>query len=119
MSWGNLREKYSASVTSTESSIAEINVNNVERLSLDFTVTGQPLSSFRVCGRLHPAGGYNELYATSEDYTSPTGLLIGTSSDLTSLSGKGWLIIDTRALEVIQINCSSFGEAGVEVLAGG
>ena len=118
MSWGNLREKYSASLTTSEVVIANISVNNIERLSLEIT-TDSPLATFVINSRLHSAGAFNELYSSSEDYLSPTGLLIGTSSDLTSLSGTGWLILDTRALELVQLECSAATTAEIEVFAGG
>ena len=119
MSWGNLREKYSASVTSSESIVAEITVNNVDKIALELVVASNPLATFVIKGRFHSAGQFNTLYSTTADYTNLTGLLIGTSGDLTALSGTGWLIMDAGALEVIQIVCSSSSTSTIDILAGG
>jgi len=119
MSWGNLREKYTASLTASESIVANIDVTHVERVSVEVSVSGDPLNSFSLHGRFHPAGSYRELYASAEDYTSPSGLLIGTSGDLSSLGGIGWFILDTRALDVLQIKSSSFSETALNLFVGG
>ena len=118
MSWGNLREIYTKSLTTSQVVVANIDVNHIERLSLEI-VSDNPLATFVINGRLHPAGSYNELYASSEDYSTPSGLLIGTSGDLTSLSGTGWLIMDTQALDIIQIESSSATTSAIEIYAGG
>ena len=119
VSWGNLREKYSASLTTSASTVAEITVNNVDKVSLEIVVASNPLATFVVKGRFHSAGQFNTLYSTTADYTNLTGLLVGTSGDLTALSGTGWLIMDVGALEVVQIVCSSSSTSTIDILAGG
>jgi len=119
VSWGNLREKYSASLTTAETIVANIDVTHVERLAVEVDVSGSPLATFVVNARFHPAGTFNELYSSSGDYSGPTGLLIATSSDLTSLAGTGWLILDTRALDVVQIQCSSQSASTIAMFVGG
>jgi hypothetical protein len=116
VSWGNLREKYSNSITS-EQVVAQIEVNHVEVLSLEITATGDPLSSFVVNARLHPAGSFIEMYSSTVDYSAPSGLIIGSSCSLPSLSGTGWLILDTRGLDVIQIEAGSSGTTTLSILA--
>ena len=118
MSWGNLREKYSESITS-EQVIANIEVNHVETLSLEVNTTGDPLSSFVINARIHPAGSFIEFFSSDISYKAPSGMIIGSSCDLTSLNGTGWLILDTRGLDIVQIEASSSGTTTVDILAGG
>lgn len=119
MSWGNIRETFTESLTASISDVANISVNHVEVISIELSVTGDPLASFSIYGRFHPAGTYNELYSSSADFNTPTGLLIGTSGDLTVLNSTGWFIMDTRGLDLVKIKGSSSGTTTLGVLAGG
>ena len=59
------------------------------------------------------------MYSTDIDYSAPSGLMLGSSCDLTSLSGTGWIIMDTRGLDIIQIEATSSGTSTISLLAGG
>jgi len=56
-------------------------------------------------------GGVNfeTLYSASSDYTSPSGILVGVSSDLTVLAvdARGWFILDCTALDLLRIQASA------------
>jgi hypothetical protein len=55
------------------------------------------------------------LYSSAGNFTSPAGLLIGTSGDLTILGAgaTGWFIMRTTALWSVRITATSAGNAGV------
>ena len=52
---------------------------------------------------------YETLYSSPTDYTSPVGILVGTSGDLTILAADatGWFILDCSALHKIKIQASA------------
>lgn len=102
--------------------ILEMNVKGLERLFAEIAVTVQALDAFRVDARAHEDGSYQTLYSTAANYTSPAGLLVGASGDLTvqAAGTSGWLILDVRGMESLRLQASSGNAAGstVAVYAG-
>lgn len=52
---------------------------------------------------------FDTLYSTAGDYTSPTGILVGTSGDLTILAADaiGWFMLDCSSINVLRIQASA------------
>ncbi len=52
---------------------------------------------------------FDTLYSASGDYTSPSGLLIGCSGDLTILAADavGWFILDVKGIHSIRVQASA------------
>ena len=103
--------------------IFERDVRGVDRLFLEAAVTGQALDAFIIQAKSHPDGSYQTLYSTAGDYTGPTGILVGTSGDLTIIAAgaSGWFIMDVSSLAFVRVQASSGNVAGstVSVYAGG
>lgn len=98
----------SATVSTSLDFVANIPVEDRETLGIEVTVTTAALDQFAILGKLSDAGTYQTLFSTSADFTSPTGLLVGTSGDLTAQAvGTGWFIMDCDGLSSVQIKAAS------------
>jgi hypothetical protein len=100
--------------------LCTINVENYERLIAQIVVAGQALDAFQI--QVQTNGDFFSLYSTAADFTSPQGLLVGSSGDLTTQAvGTGWLILDVRGVSHVRLQASSGNVAGstVSVYAGG
>lgn len=98
-----------------------LDVNFLERLCVEISVADQDLDGLVIKGRMHSAGTFLTLFDAAGDYTSPAGILVGASGDLTAIAaaGTGWFILDCLGFDQIQILASAVSNnAAVTVLAG-
>lgn len=104
---------------SGNTTLLELDTRDVSEVGVEVSVTGQDLDAFLIQGKVHPNGTYQTLYSAAGDFTSPEGLLIGASGDLTVLAAaaSGWLLLDTRPLWAVKILASSGNVAGSTVTA--
>lgn len=116
-------EALAVSVAATGNTILkEFPVAGYSRIFVEFTVATNALDAFIISARSHIDAAFTTLYSASADYTTPTGLLVGTSSDLTSVSAgsSGWFIMDVASLDTVRIQASaSGGTAIVSIYVGG
>lgn len=101
--------------------LATFNVNFLERLCVEIANASQDLDGFQIAARFHSAGSFMTLYSTSGHFTSPSGILIGASGDLTGLAAgsSGWFILDCLGLDQVRIFASAVSNnAAVTVNAG-
>jgi hypothetical protein len=101
-----------------------IDVSRIARLWVEIAVSGQDLDAFLVKGRTHASGSYQTLVGSvAANYTSPAGIIVGASGDLTTLAAatSGWIALDVRGLNSIKLQASSGNVAGstVSAYAGG
>lgn len=84
-----------------------------DSLFVVLTVTGAALTGFTIAARPTPSQLASvTLYSTAADYTSPTGLLVGTSGDLTTQAvGTGWFIMDVSSTYNVELYAQSAGSA--------
>lgn len=102
--------------------ILEIPINEIKRLTVEIVNTVTAFDQFVILGRPNEDADYVTLYNASADFTSPVGVLVGTSGDLTSLGvATGWFIIDTNSLQSLKVQAAraSGSNAVVTVQAGG
>ena len=95
----------------------------LDRIMVEFAVTVQALDAFIIQAKATMAAAFVTLYSVTTDYTSPKGLLIGASGDLT-LQGAGttgWFIMEVSGLTEIKVQASAnvAGAATVSIYAGG
>lgn len=119
VSFGLVREKYSETVTTSESTIAQLTLHNAEFIMVEVQTTGSALTSFTIQMRGHPIAPFSDMFKSSEDYTNPKGLLRGSSCDLTTLNGNAWIMLDTRGVSDIKILASSSSSTDIELQIGG
>lgn len=101
--------------------LCTLDVNFVERLCIEVAVATQNLDGFVIKGRMHSGGSYLTLFDAAGDYTSPVGILIGASGDLTALAAgaTGWFILDCLGFDQIQLLASAVANnAAVTIRAG-
>jgi|GEM_PF-2134317 len=99
--------------------IAVFNVLGIERIMIQVVVTGQALDQFEIAARstLRTGNDPATLYNLSTDFTSPKGLIVGASGDLTTQGAgtTGTVIMDVKGLAEITLRASSGNAAGSTV----
>ncbi len=106
--WVQAKNELLSVIQTGNTALLTIPVEDVKELGLTFVVAGFALDTFLVQGRTHPDAAFVTLYSAAGDFTSPTGLVIDASGDLTTQAvGTGWLILDTRPLYEVKILASS------------
>ncbi len=94
----------------------------IEQIGVEIKPTVHALDAFLIQAKFHPSGDYVTLYSSAGSFTSPAGLLLGASGDLTILAAAatGWFILDTRGLYAVRVQCSGAADGTlVDVYAGG
>jgi hypothetical protein len=94
--------------------IKELEVSDIDSVTLDISNSGNALDQFEIQGKPVDGSTYRTLFSVAGDYTSPSGILIGTSGDLTSLisGGNGWLILYPKGFFKIRFQAAR--AAGVD-----
>lgn len=106
----------------TLTTIATIDVSNVDQIFVTTTVTTYALAAYQITAKPNSGASYVTLYSAAGDYTSPAGALIDASGDLTSQAvGAGWFILDVKGMSSVQLKATSSNVAGsgVTVSVGG
>ena len=103
---------------SGNTTILDIPTDAVEQVGISVVVAGFALDTFLVQGQFHPDSAFVTLFSAAGDFTSPAGLVIDASGDLTIQAvGTGWLVLNTRPLYAVRVQCSSGNAAGSTVSA--
>lgn len=74
---------------------------------------GFAFDAFQVQGKFHTDGAYVALYSAAAAFTSPAGLIVGASGDLTTLANgtTGWFVMEVRGLKSLRLQASANGTA--------
>ena len=107
---------------SGNTTLLDVPVYGLERLFVQFDVATNALDAFLIRARASADATTTTLYSSAGDFTSPSGLLVGASGDLTTLAAgsSGWFIMDVRGLWDVTIQASASGGAAVvDIYAGG
>lgn len=104
--------------------ILEMDVSQLARLALEIiNPGGNAFDVFRVDGKVHPSGNYVNLLAVTADYTTPAGIVVDASGDLTVLGAgaTGWLILDVLGFNKIRLQASAnvAGATSARLFVGG
>lgn len=103
-------DKINTTTTATTSltDIVEIDVEMSETLGCEIAVTTAALDMFAIQVKFTGAGSYQTLFSAAGDFTSPSGLLVGASGDLTTQAvGSGWFIMECDGISKVKIQAAS------------
>ncbi|MGE5524343.1 MAG: hypothetical protein ACM3SS_11555 [Rhodospirillaceae bacterium] len=108
---------------SGNTTVLEIDVTELEQIFVEVAVATKLLDAFIISGKAHRDGSYLTLYSAGADFTSPAGLLIDASGDITTQAAgsSGWFLMDVRGLVAVKLQASG-GDAvasSVSVYASG
>ena len=101
--------------------LCTLDVNFVERLCVEVGVATQALDVFQIQARMHSGGNFITLFSSAGHFTSPAGILIGASGDLTTLAAgaTGWFILDCLGFDQVRLVASAAANnAAVTIRAG-
>lgn len=118
--------KTDAAVTvplATNGDLIELDVSQVARLAIEIKNEGaNAFDAFLVQGKVHPDGNYVPLLSVASDYTTPAGIVVDASGDLTALGAgvTGWLILDVLGFNKIKLQASAaVGASSANIFVGG
>ena len=85
-----------------------IDVSHYGSIKVDITNGDNAFDAFSIQGSAD-GSNYDVLYDASVDFTSPSGILIGTSGNLTALAAatRGWFILDCSSLSSLKVQASA------------
>ncbi len=81
---------------------------NIDRALIDVAVATTALDQFVVQIRANGNSPYQTIYSAASDYTSPAGIMVGASGDLTALTAgsSGWVMLDVFGIESIRLRAA-------------
>jgi len=114
----SFKKSLAVAVPETLTSVLAVNVSGYERLTVSVDVTSHALDQFVVKGRNHGDGTLMTLFSAAGDFTSPAGMVVDASGDLTTQAvGSGWLALDVSGWDKIEVFAASGNVAGSVVSA--
>lgn len=106
----------SGSVVVTQGATDEVMTffpRGARRFGATVVVATNTLDAFQINFKFHADDTFHTVYDAAGEFTAPTGVLVGTSTDLTvAAAGSHWFILDTGGVYEVQIKASSAGAAG-------
>ena len=109
---GIVNDIAAVTVPNTSTLQATFAVGSKVRMMVKLTVATAALTNFAISARATTAAAYDTLYNTTADFTTPRGVLVGCSGDLTLQGvGAGWFIMDVRGMESVRLHATSGGTA--------
>lgn len=117
----NLKNLAVAVAGTGSTTIMELITLGLTRIFVHIGVSVHNLDAFAILGQGHPDASFDTLYSTSGQFTTPTGILVGCSGDLTAQAvGSGWFILDVTGLNAVKVTCSGTSDGTlVDVYASG
>ena len=116
-----LAEGVTVEVLAALTELGVYNVSDMEQISFHVLNADVTYDQFVISGRFINEGTWEVLFNTAADFTTPAGLLIGTSGDLTTIANTatGWFIMDTASLFEIKVEAASSGGASTSTVNAG
>lgn len=102
--------------------LLRIPTRGLSRVFVQFTVTSFALDAFQIQGKACNNASPVVLYSAAADFTSPNGMIIEASGDVTTQAAgsTGWALLDVKGLFEISFWASANGgTASVDIYAGG
>lgn len=104
--------------------IITLDVTQVARLALEIINAGaNAFDTFLVQGKVSHESNFITLLSAAADYTTPAGIVVDASGDLTILGAgaTGWLILDVLGFTKIKLQASAnvAGATSASIFAGG
>jgi hypothetical protein len=102
--------------------LLKLNVVGTTRLFVQISVATQALDAFIIAGKAHPEAANITLFSAAADFTTPGGIIVDASGDITTTAaaGTGWFIMNTFSMVEITISASgAVNNAAVSIWACG
>jgi hypothetical protein len=88
--------------------LIDIDVRDMRRIMIQVKPGANPLTGFEVHAQSATDADFVPFLAVASDYTSPQGILIGASGDLTTLAANtaGWLLMDVSGIATLRLKAN-------------
>ena len=105
------RDRTQVAVTLSDETLTVIDTimtGDRDSLSIQLANAGNVLDQFEVAGQVVVNGTFEVLFNAAADFTSPAGILIGASGDLTILAdaATGWLLLYPKGFYGLRIRAA-------------
>ncbi|SRR5258708_29883168 len=110
------------SIPAALTTLLDIDVSLISRISLEVKNTGaNAFTAFQINGKMDDAGDMVVMISAATHFTTPTGIIVDASGDLTVLGAGaiGWVFIDVLGLKRLQVRANSGTATTANVFAGG
>lgn len=111
---GLIAENASVSVaTSGNTTLLEVPTDNISFLGVSVAPVTNNLDAFVIQARMHANDTYQTIRSTAGQFTTPTGVMLDASGDMTTLAAAatGWFLLDVLPFHSIKILASATGGA--------
>ena len=117
----NIVSGEAVTVTSALTVLGTYDISDMEACAFHFANTGVLLDQFVIYGQFVKDGAFEVLFSSTADFTTPAGILIGSSGDLTGIANgsTGWFILYPAGLRKIRVSAASSGANTVVTINGG
>ena len=97
-----------------------LSLAGIRRFWAEIKPTVNAFTAFQVQAKFHPDGGYITIASVAADFTSPGGVIVGASGDLTILAAgaTGWLSVDVAGMHALRLRFTGASGTLVDVYAG-
>jgi len=108
-------------IPSTLTTLVDYVVASMKRVGINIANAGTLTDQFVLQAQFVEDGAWHTLFNTAGDFTSPAGILVGASGDLTAIADatSGWFILDTDGIFAIRLRAASSGADTVLTVNGG
>lgn len=108
-----LASNLAVTVPAASTFLLEMSVDDIDYLGISLLVATIAIAGFQMEGRMGPGDAYQVIKNSA--WGTPGGVLIASSSDLTTLAvGPGWAVVDVRAFQSVRFKAT--GGAGGSVV---
>ena len=92
-------------------------VTDIDAVTVRINHNGNALDQFSIEGRIADGTSFQVLFDEAADFTSPAGILIGASGDLTSLASgaTGWFLLYPKGFKFIRIQVARASGANTTI----
>jgi len=109
-------------VSAILTTVGEYPVGDMDGVGFHISNAGVLIDQFVIQAQFYDAGPWETMFSAAGDYTSPLGILIGTSGDLTGIAdaATGWFIIYPKGIYKLRLRAASSGaDTSITINGGG
>jgi len=108
-------------VAAALTTLGTYDVSDMDAVSFHIANADVTFDQFVISAQFIKDGAFETLYSAAGDYTTPAGLLIGTSGDLTAIANgaTGWFVLYPKGLFGLRIAAASSGANTTTTVNGG
>lgn len=116
-----LAEDVAVTVTSSLTELGDYDVSDMDAVGFSMANDGTALDQFEISFKFSKEDDWVVVFNAAGDFTTPTGILIGASGDLTIIAdaATGWFLLYSKGTHSMRLRAASSGADTVVTVNGG